>query len=86
MTTIKPWFFLISIYQFGPNFVKQLFRIQIQKGKKVLLWNQVKSRMEACYSELILDEEIWSFPIGITLLKYSEVICFPITNSELPLH
>jgi hypothetical protein len=33
------------------KFVKQLFRIQIQK---VLLWNQVKSRMEACYSELVL--------------------------------
>ena len=28
--------------------------IQIQKGRKVLLWNQIKSRMEACYSELIL--------------------------------
>ena len=36
------------------KFVKQLFRIQIQKGGKVLLWNQVKSRIEACYSELIL--------------------------------
>ena len=44
-----------SIYQLGSNFVKQLFRIQIQKGGKVLLWNQVKSRMEACYSELILS-------------------------------
>ena len=36
------------------KFVKQLFTIQIQKGRKVLLWDQVKSRMEACYSELIL--------------------------------
>ena len=36
------------------KFVKQLFRIQIQKGRKVLLWNQVKSKMEACYSELVL--------------------------------
>ncbi len=26
----------------------------IQKGVKVLLRNQVKSRMEACYSELVL--------------------------------
>ena len=43
-----------SIYQLSSDFVKQLFRIQIQKGGKVLLWNQVKSRMEACYSELIL--------------------------------
>ena len=34
--------------------VKELFRIQIQKGSKVFFWNQVKSRMEACYSELIL--------------------------------
>ena len=31
-----------------------MFRIQIQKGEKVLLWNQVKPRMETCYSELIL--------------------------------
>ena len=36
------------------KFVKQLFKIQIQTGGKVLLWNQVKSRMEACYSELVL--------------------------------
>jgi hypothetical protein len=36
------------------KFVKQLFRIQLQKGGKVLLWNQVKSRMETCYSELVL--------------------------------
>jgi hypothetical protein len=45
---------LHSIYQLSFDFVKQLFRIQIQKGGKVLLWNQVKSRMEAYYSELIL--------------------------------
>ena len=32
---------------------KQLFRIHIQKGEKVLLWNQVKSSKEACYSELV---------------------------------
>ena len=38
---------------FSSDFVKQLSRIQIQKGRKVLLWNQVKSRIEACYSELI---------------------------------
>ena len=30
--------FLPSIYQLSSNFVKQLFRIQIQKGGKVLLW------------------------------------------------
>ena len=36
------------------KFVKLLFRTQIQKGGKVLLWNQVKYRMEACYSELVL--------------------------------
>ena len=46
---------LPSICQLGSNFVKHLFRIQIQKGG-----NQVKSRMEACYSELILVEDlIW---------------------------
>jgi len=47
---------LLSIYQLGSDFVKQLLRIQIQKGMTVLLWNQVKSRMEACYSELILKD------------------------------
>ena len=36
------------------TFVKQLFRIQIQKGGKVLLWNLEKSRMEGCYSKLVL--------------------------------
>ena len=36
------------------KFVKQLFRIQIKKGGQVSLWNQVKSKMEACYSELVL--------------------------------
>ena len=36
------------------KFFKPLFRIQIQKGWRVLLWNQVNSRMEACYSELVL--------------------------------
>ena len=41
------------------KFVKQLFTIQIQKGGKVLLWNQVKSRMEACYSELVLGAPLW---------------------------
>ena len=60
MTTVKSWFLLIctwtlpSIYQLGSDLVKKLFRNPIQKGGKVLLWNQVKSRMEACYSELIL--------------------------------
>ena len=37
------------------KFVKQLLRIQIPKGGNVLHWNQVKSKMEACYSELVLD-------------------------------
>ena len=35
--------------------VKQLFRIQIQKGRKVLLRAQVKSRIQACYSGLVLE-------------------------------
>ena len=35
------------------TFVKELFRIQIQKGGKVLLWNQVKSRIKACYSDVV---------------------------------
>ena len=36
------------------KFVKQLFIIQILKGGKVLFGNQVKSKMEAFYSELVL--------------------------------
>ena len=64
MTKVKSWFFantwtfalqnLPSIYQLGSDFVKQLFRIQIQKGGKVFLSNQLKFRMETCYSELVL--------------------------------
>ena len=46
---------LLSIYQLGSNFVKQLFRIQIKKGRKVLLWNQVKSKIKAGSFELILS-------------------------------
>ena len=42
------------------KFVKKLFRIQIQKGGKLLLWNQIKSRMEACYSELVLQIDKYS--------------------------
>ena len=37
------------------KFVKQQFGIQ--KGGKVLLWNKVKSRKEACCSELILADQ-----------------------------
>ena len=42
---------LPSFYQLGSDFVKQLFRIQIQKGGKVLLWNQVKFRNFICNFE-----------------------------------
>ena len=65
---------LPSIYQLGSDFVKQLFRIQIQKGGKVLLRNQVKSRMEACYSELILDSDFAHFfEDGAKLIISSEI-------------
>ena len=40
------------------KFFKQLFRFQIQKGMNVLLWNQVKSKMEAYYSELVLVNKL----------------------------
>ena len=43
-----------SIYQLGSDFVKKMLIIPIPKSEKILLWNQVKSRMEAYYSELIL--------------------------------
>ena len=48
MTTVKSWFLLIvellpAIYQLSSDFVKQLLRIQIQKGRNLFLWNQVKS-------------------------------------------
>jgi hypothetical protein len=56
------------------KFVKQLFLIQIQKGRKVLLWNQVKSRMKACYSELVfadLGAPLEEFCMHITLQIYT---------------
>ena len=56
------------------KFVKQLFRIKIKKGGKVLLWNQVKSRMKACYSELVLDNDITGNLI-LTSLVSSCCIC-----------
>ena len=43
------------------KFVKELFRIQIQNGEKVLLWNQVKSRMAASYFGLVLVSEKLTF-------------------------
>ena len=57
------------------KFVKQLFRIQIQKGGKVLLWNQVKSKMKACYSELVLDNDITGNSI-LTSLVYVVVVAY----------
>ena len=54
------------------KFVKQRFRIQILKGEKVLLWNKVKSRMEACYSELIL-KTILEYKIK---KKIDKVFCY----------
>ena len=42
------------------KFVYQLFRNQIQISRKVLLWNQAKSRMKACYSELVLYSSLQS--------------------------
>ena len=41
------------------KFVKQLSRIQNKKDEKSLLWNQVKSRMVACYSEVVLTRIIF---------------------------
>ena len=51
------------------KFVKQLFTLQIQKGGKVLLWNQVKSRMEASYSELVLTN-FWYLVIKLYNQNY----------------
>ena len=45
------------------KFVKQLFRIQIQRGGKVLFWNHVKSRMEAYSSELVLNDFFYQLPL-----------------------
>ena len=59
------------------KFFKQLVRIQIQKGGKVLLWNQVKSIMEAWYSELILVsklENFCSWPIDFSNFVKARVV------------
>ena len=66
------------------HFVKQLFRIQIQKGGKVLIWNQVKSRMEACYySELMWGSKKY---INYWILNWIKwIFDLPATvNSEHP--
>ena len=82
MTTVKSRFLVIlelllckicfQFISFGSDFVKQLFRIQIQKGGKVLLWNQVNSRMEACYSELILVEMVCSTMFACALSLFAK--------------
>ena len=54
------------------KFVKQQFGIQ--KGGKVLLWNQVKSRMEACYSELVLEKIITGHE-PFKLVKVMLLVC-----------
>ena len=44
--------------------ISKLFHTQ--KGGKILLWNQVKSRMETCYSELVLIFQTRSQTEGIS--------------------
>ena len=66
---------LPSIYQLSSNSVKKLFRIQIKKG--ILLWNQVKLRMEACYSELILVQN----EVGYILAKNPTIMKLAKSNN-----
>ena len=55
MTSLVFWLFLTylptgyEIFCLKP--VQNIRLCQIQKGQKVLLWNRVKSKMEACYSQ-----------------------------------
>ena len=58
----------------------QLFKIQIKKGGKVLLWNQIKSRMEACYSELVLAPKIAGYRSEIAMKIWICVINVLILN------
>ena len=55
---------LVLLYKIVNNLVAippdKHLELKFKKGGIVLLWNQVKSRMEACYSELVLA----SFHIG----------------------
>ena len=91
MTTVQifvnNWTFalqnLSSIYQLGSNFVKQLFVIEIQKGGKVLLWNQVKSRVEVCYSELILV--VHFFPSWLVWGRI-QVYCVQVVQPKRPIN
>ena len=70
-----------SIYQLGSDFVKKMLIIPIPKSEKILLWNQVKSRMEACYSELILVVHIRSY---LSLKCLSDIISqFQTMHSQL---
>ena len=58
------------------KFVKHLFRIQNKKDGKQLLWNQVKSRIEPCYSELVLIAMVF------TIKVFSEIMQRPIKNTQ----
>ena len=60
------------------KFVKQLFRIQ--KGWKVLLWNQVKSRIEACYFETGFR---WDLSYSLITLVDSTIRVDPMPNVRL---
>ena len=53
---------LPRIFRLGSDFFKQLF--EIQKRGKVLLWNEVKCKIEACYSELILVSVVYGKSCG----------------------
>ena len=64
------------------KFVKQLFIIQIQKDRKVLLWTQVKSRMEACYSELISFALMFTLLANMKKTKYFD-FCSPLRKPKL---
>ena len=53
---------LPRVFRLGSDFFKQLF--EIQKRGKVLLWNEVKCKIEACYSELILVSVVYGKSCG----------------------
>ena len=49
-------FLFVDFFQYFNNFgqTANLTKLQLSNSGKVLIWNQVNSKMEACYFELFL--------------------------------
>ena len=61
---------------FTAKIFKWLSKNQIQKGGNVLLWNQVKSRIEAFYFELLLAKNFKMIKPLSEHMYWLNLVCF----------